>query len=1489
MNNSDVILEFQKSIDNMVRFGKEMETLDARFGRLDQRIDVMRSSLSSLSSQVSRGAGSNLRQQLERVAKALDKKMSRSVGKEIDKVVKDINGVEIVPSLKLKSHLINQINRINNELINKIREQVDVQVNSILQEINEVTNRPEPLNRGTLNFNAGGDLGGKGDNGDGNNGGGSGSGSGSGDDTRRKRDDDSDSRTTSSVGNDKGGGFTEAIINSIRQTLSGKILDVPMMMMPAAIETFKNIQTEQIKMTQNLMLKKEYHEDANGNKMASPNFGKVENTITELQNFVRQQSQFYGIDYSKLYQVGSIGSRSLTEPVEMKKFVQLTAQLQSVDRSSDPIKIANGLESIKDQFGLEMADMQASVAEPLAMVSSLTNVSIDKLLGSIKPSDPTTNNTNVDPKTAIVLAGTSIKAPALKGANIGGFYNSILNGLQSDKTLGQLSKPGKDPFYGNDATDVAEKIQSPESTAKLKELGLGSMLDPTGAKMIKPVNEILQAVAEKLSGADNKTKGNAYDTMFGTYQSSKGAATMHEIMKSFEEVSEATKAFGKNQYDSMIKKSLDNPLVNANRAKESFMISLDAIVQELTPSINKVSYALINMADNVAKNARLFVGLGEIISNVLLGMMMMRGIKWGAEKLGVNVPREVATQKSRTGFLDGVKSLSLEGLVGDDIKNMKRKDVAGLQKDPLLDGYVRDLHGMTQNQSDNFKRYLGDKKIDVKNIETLFTAMEESRNYTPRDELTGDAKLNRQQQYNNRLSTRPELASVINPDFLNTMRGNTVNEGAYQDSRRNVEFADVSDRMTKMNQGEFQGFEDHLIQRQRNGLPAINDITSLSSALGDYEEHQRQADTAARQASPTFGNLSNAVRGMNSEMSRTEKLRSGFKNFLKDIPDLARGAVSSVGNLAKGITKLGLQMAAAFLLGTAGKAIAEGAILSNDERQLAEADGRNKDEKGLANTLNYVEGGLGNPKVYGNALRLFGGSIVNGISSFFGAPTDDIGYFKTISNLDDMKSHYKFNGSNEEFAKWIQSEDGLNMTTEEGVAKWAEETGRNEETKALRQKAANKQYADAQLKKSEEKELERIAKETYEKKQKDAIKSPISDVNVVKTRISDNMSEIKDVNTVTTLRNLMGGMKTDSEDYIAMRQQQVRSLRGVLDDELALIDKLISNAQAIMDKSDPDTKEYAEAKNAKEVNIANRKELVDEVEPDILQEEYDLPEEVFRKRLGKSNKAFQTIDLLSQAKELAATYKMDTSSQAYLDAMKQIAVNKVSSMKSELENMKNIQAQGDQSEELTTAILQQQNTIDSEQAKVKEYNLASIGIGRQKISENSSDRENELLALKLRAGNPDDSSSILRNKRIANAKSEVSEIAQVINSLKAKLPNAGADEAVKINQEIRELNKQSLTTQLGILDEMKASAGTFNMPDGVTAMSRYQYLTRGNTHNTTTIGQGEVTVNITLPNITNGMTTSQMQQVGKAVGQGLSTGRLGGLRTQMAGNPNHRS
>ncbi|MHA7967002.1 hypothetical protein ACX93W_23075 [Paenibacillus sp. CAU 1782] len=1152
------------------------------------------------------------------------------LGRETGSLVNRVNSVpgngEADP--KLKQHLINQIDRINYALINKLRDGVDSQIQSILRDIEG--DRLQSLDR-------------KSDR------------QGRGNSYAVPEGGSNDVQSSSSA--QRGGvDLSGAMTNTFRRVLTGSLIDIPMMMQEA-IETFKNVQAEQLKMTQNLIKKDSYNKDSDGNPLAAPDMEKVSSAISEIQSFIGQQALFYGTDYNELYQVGGIGSGFLSDAAEIKKFLQLTAQLQAIDPGSSLLPIAKGLESMQGLFDLGLADIDEKIVRPLAAVSKLTNISIEQLINAISQSDVSVTDFKGAPEKAIVMAGMSIQ---------------------------------------------------------------------TG--------------------------------------SSASAAAMHEAINAFVKGGEANANSGKSQYDQMIQTSLQGPLVSSNRAKQSVTISFDSLLQELTPSINKVTYALMNMADNVSENARLFVLLGDILSNAMIGMMMMEGIKWGG------------------------------GKAGNDIRSNR----------------------------------------------------------------------------------------------------GTVNQQV-SDNHRVSGYAALSDKLDGITEREFRGGQNHLMRRLLSGVPLGNYAQSLYGPMNEPQNGQGQATESSQQDSSVFKELSKTVSSMKAEVSQKEGTQSGAGDIFKSIAELGKGTKGSIQGMAIGLAiELGLKALEAItapLIAEAQKTIAWETKSTESQRQWAVADKLDKDNLSIANSLrtNTEKGGLAAGIDY---LRLATGFVLNGINKGLDSDpthTDLIDQYAAEIGISQM---YRARGANIPSIKHLgEYLKNNNIPYEQAVQEWSRESGRHQGIQDMRQEALSRQYEESRLAYADEERLEKTAQENYEKKyQEGEIKYPSFSSEAVTARVADKVKEVKDNNQLATLRALLGGMRTDSSEYIEMRKKQTTSIRQVMDDELAIIDRYIANAKDIMLRATPGSQEYINAQNTVKNLTSNREAVVTQGEASILRDELSSRQETYQNQMKRVNQSLSKVDLMAQAKELAAAYRMDTESRGFLETMKKIALGKVASMKAELNNLKAIEAIGDLSEDQALQVLQLQNSIASEQAKVKEYNLAAIGMGSTRIQENSSDRENDLLALRLRSGNPDDSSPIMRNRRIANAKAEVSEIAQVIKELQATLPTAGAEETTRINSEIRNLQKQSLQAQLGILDEMKNSAGTFNLPEGVKAMSRYEYLTQGNTHNTTTIGTGDVTVNITLPNVTNGMTASQLQQVGQSIGQGLSVGRVGGLRSQQAMNPhNYRS
>ncbi|MGG1616577.1 hypothetical protein ACIFQM_08795 [Paenibacillus sp. NRS-1782] len=77
----------------------------------------------------------------------------------------------------------------------------------------------------------------------------------------------------------------------------------------------------------------------------------------------------------------------------------------------------------------------------------------------------------------------------------------------------------------------------------------------------------------------------------------------------------------------------------------------------------------------------------------------------------------------------------------------------------------------------------------------------------------------------------------------------------------------------------------------------------------------------------------------------------------------------------------------------------------------------------------------------------------------------------------------------------------------------------------------------------------------------------------------------------------------------------------------------------------------------------------------------------------------------------------------------------------------------------------------------------------------------------------------------------------------------------------------------------------FHMPEVMTELTRNEYLTHANIHPSYTINSGDVIVHVTLPNVTNNVSPTQLEAIGHGLGRGLKNGRAGSLRDQLLMNP----
>ncbi|WP_138977001.1 hypothetical protein [Brevibacillus laterosporus] len=1472
--------ELRASIQSSIQYSKELERLDSRFGNLAARINTAHNSLRSFHREVNRDMGRKLYQQMnqdsssmpasknmvqragtltqrmpelqsqmQRVSDEVQGKVKRGIQLELQELIESIDALDIKSSPKLKKHLISQMNLLNKRLIQKIREQFDLQVEQLLQEFGQSSGRFHKLNRAVPPFLS--SLG-------------------------TLRSSDSSIAGTSSQASNKAGDSSasnevppatsvvtainaqNAAIASIRNNLAVSGAKDPSSLLYQAIDIFINIQQEQIKLLRSLALNKEYRINTS-NGQSQVDQGKLSKAVDDIKEFVREQSSFYGLPFKQLFEVASIGGKTLESPAEIKKLVQLVAQIKTIDPSADMKGLANGLLETKNGLGLSMEEMDEKIRLSIAAVTQIGSANSEQILQMINKS----GNTFRSKTDADMLVGLS--AAAIKNNTSLGTYDKIL-----------------------------KRFESENGRAKAKELGIKTEeIDPaTGGTKNRSAESLYKDFATKLSSLGNDLeRDKLIDEFFGTKEGGKGAGSQEALLtKTHAEFISKMQGFDEAKFKEMLQQSLQNPSVNMNRVNSSLEVALDALVNELTPSINKVSYMLMNMADGITKNIHLFASLADVLSNALLGLTLMKGIKWGWQKSGI--PENFKKQKERTAYVNRFKGMesdpTVTNLLGKGLKGNNRnfrQQATDLQGNETFVKQLQEFNSMSKAQHEHFKKYIAHSGQKIDDFPTFFTMMEESKSWKDKGQVSYQERFNRNQIYANRLRTNPDSNKLIHTPFLNSLVSNATDRTTFvQKMGSNSGYKKAATRLGAMSQTEFNGFENHLQELRRNGSPAISSITSLNKALDSYQNSLRQSATVTRNSSAIYLELSHAMRGMN-EQAGNIKLGDKFKSFLSETSDLARGAGGAIGGLASNIFKMGGQLIAVLALAQAAQTIAINATTTEDQRKMMSAEKQEDDLVGAANSLRLAgDHGVFSLPSLGNTLYLMYGTFMNGVSRILGGEDTHLGVGNAVEIMNGVREMYNKKGANltnnKELAEYLSKN---NISEEEAVNAWAEESGRKKEIQEIKKQHFLKEFDRSKLENKEKAKLEQEAKKSYDEKYEKGLLSDYS-ADESKERVKDGFAEVQKKNEKENLQAELDGLATDSQAFIAMKDKQVKRLEEVLNRELEIWDKIIDESkkslQSIQDKN---SEQYKNEEKLYKEKIENRNIVQEDGQQQLNQAKLAEKQRQFQSKFSSVQKGLQQAEQAAQAKELMVGINMDRQSKAYINALQKITNSKISDLRMRLAEMNAIEAKGDQIKEIESAKRDLQNSISNEQLRYKDLSLSKIGIERIDLEEKAGDRENAYLAEKLRRGGASDDSPGLRALRIASAKQEVQDINKLIGQYKKDMDIDGKspEERKKYMQEIRDLTKQSLQAQLGILEEVKSPVGTFNLPDGITAMSRYDYLTQGNTHQSFTVGSGDVVVNIALPNVTNNTTSAQLTAIGNGIGRGLFTGRVGSMRDQM--------
>ncbi|QNR70424.1 phage tail tape measure protein (plasmid) [Paenibacillus peoriae] len=482
-----------------------------------------------------------------------------------------------------------------------------------------------------------------------------------------------------------------------------------------------------------------------------------------------------------------------------------------------------------------------------------------------------------------------------------------------------------------------------------------------------------------------------------------------------------------------------------------------------------------------------------------------------------------------------------------------------------------------------------------------------------------------------------------------------------------------------------------------------------------------------------------------------------------------------------------------------------------------------------------------------------------------------------------------------------------------------------------------KEEADAAAKKRIANDLREGSFDKYDKGTiQDVIDDKLTKFNT--TQKADQIKGLLDGMT-TDSDKYIAMRKKQNQELADVYTEQIK----LMDDNIKALQDSIKLRR--MMKEAPDEEEAAELDRAKSLRNEYGVELEQKRDEQLHQgqaEVFRLQMSQFDKGLSRVQANATTRDLKN-----SLDGGMDRNTAAFVDKQIDSSQQTVSDMQAQLNKLKSMKVEGDFDNELMDKIKELENAIAQEQVNIRELRLARVTAYRQVMTDqveiynkNISSLQKELsttddvegqntinreimdlqnkkyqaqlnqialrlsdiglykedmnisldkmdvdyLKKKVDTGITDESNPILKNFRIGQYNEQVSLFSGEIAKLQAKLPNAQSEEEAKaIQQEIRDLQKQQYQAQLGILDEMKNTGGTFNLPDGVKAMTYYEYMTRNNTQSTYTVQQGETNVTISLPNVNDGTSADKLKTIGKSIGEGISQGRA--LRPQMLQNP----
>jgi hypothetical protein len=899
------------------------------------------------------------------------------------------------------------------------------------------------------------------------------------------------------------------------------------------------------------------------------------------------------------------------------------------------------------------------------------------------------------------------------------------------------------------------------------------------------------------------------------------------------------------------------------------------------------------------------------LASVLVGFLAVKGVRKGLDKFGYQEAAEVSRTR---GNLLGDPGLPFNGAFAKD--GVLRKAGYGVApellslsgrnyerftealKNPTLAPHLKEIAGYDTKRMEQMLDYHQDTYgKPISSLEELITASKLSQDYVKNAKVpTNDFYSRANHSFTELQSAQNKTSGGIERNFLNNMEGMFRDPRGFEQMVSTGVGANISNRLANMDPTQMNGFVKHLDDLHKTTGRSVTDMASLSKALDDYAVRQGNARQQVMRSQPEFHSLSVAVADVNHKVTTSStKGLSAFNKLLRDMPNVARGAGSAIKGLGASMAALAPELIAMAAVGEVIKNVSYGVMTSPEQKKLDKTEKELRSADQFGNKLKYHAKG---DHITPYLIDLFIDEPLDIINRLFRSNyvssgdqhTDQDNMEKMIKEKYGVEVAPVFtNASIASFAK------KNNITINDLIAEYKAYGGKDslngQKTEAERVIFAQ-QYKEMKLKEEEERKFQ----EEEDKKWKEKMKAKwaAGDTSQISAKsmqdgLKEEIDALKTTHGASLSALLASGVKSYENDYIQERQRQSQKLIELYDNEVKRIQDIIDGLDAKIAAYEASGNTGDESYQKLVSERSRMKGIQKEVSETIGKERDDIQvqsnQDLFNSRMSQITRAANISEMQFQAKEYARNLIMDRNSKEYFDASLAESKEKIRVYQNELAKLESESGIGDLDGTLELRKMEVSNRIKAEQERQKGLRLSSIGASMLPMGDRLEDMDMEYLAARARTG-ADEDSPFMRNLRVSMNKTRIAEFQEEISAREQWLKaNPGAEEAKEIQQQIRDLTKQSLQAQLGIWDEVKQQSGTFNLPEGIRPMSYYQHITRNASSSAYTVQGGDISVQVILPNITDKTNEGQLYQIGRSLGRGLGDGTNGGLRLQQLGNP----